>query len=270
MAIAGLAGQLNSVGIEGYKLLSSTAQPLGRDYQVLALMLDAEKRYLEKWAEAWIHSQTGKTIDPSHQNYRLAMTTLAQISALFAQLIEYSSRYGINCDSSPRKRDILRGLIPMPFRRLFVSPHRHPERLLPNQSGLDRGSIKLLIKPGLLSLDQIKPNLANEVYRLKKSAEVLQKTLPAKRKLRWSVVDADKFEHLIVQLKDHNETLNKILPLGSNSQCLSGLFTLLEFLSSEVRQLIIFKEIFTLSHPRSQFLYNFPSVATIGSAVGRI
>jgi hypothetical protein len=136
--------------------LLSTARSLGRDYQVLSFKLDAEKRYLEKWAEVWIH---GETIDPSHRDYRFAVAALAQISGVFAELAEYSSRYGITCDSSPTICDAIRNIVPMRFRQLSVSPHRHTECPPPPQAGLDRNSIELLTNPDLLSSDDIRlPN----------------------------------------------------------------------------------------------------------------
>jgi len=187
--------------------LLSTARSLGRDYQVLSFKLDAEKRYLEKWAEVWIH---GETIDPSHRDYRFAVAALAQISGVFAELTEYSSRYGITCDSSPTIRDAIRNIVPMRLRQLSVSPHRHTESSPPPQAGLDRNSIELLTNRGLLSSDDIRPDLEDEVNRLKRSAEILQKILPAKKKLRWTVIDKDKFENLIGRLKEYNNTLHKM------------------------------------------------------------
>jgi hypothetical protein len=214
--------------LEGYNLLS-TARSLGRDYQVLSFKLDAEKRYLEKWAEVWIH---GETIDPSHRDYRFAVAALAQISGVFAELAEYSSRYGITCDSSPTIRDAIRNIIPMRLRQLSVSPHRHTESPPPPQAGLDRNSIELLTNPNLLSSDDIRPDLEDEVNRLKRSAEILQKILPAK-------IDKDKFENLIGRLKEYNDTLHKILPMSSNLPFQRGQFASLEAVSGGVGRLIV-------------------------------
>lgn len=213
----------------------STARSLGRDYQVLSFKLDAEKRYLEKWAEVWIH---GETIDPSHRDYRFAVAALAQISGVFAELAEYSSRYGITCDSRPTIRDAICNIIPMRLRQLSVSSHRHTESPPPPQAGLDRNSIELLTNPDLLSSDDIRPDLEDEVNRLKRSAEILQKILPAKQMLRWTVIDKDKSENLIGRLKEYNDTLHKILPISSNCPFQRGQFASLEALSGGVGQLI--------------------------------
>jgi hypothetical protein len=43
----------------------------------------------------------------------------------------------------------------------------------------------------------MRPDLEEEKNRLKESTKSLQKALPAKSKLRWSVVDKDKFGSLI-------------------------------------------------------------------------
>jgi hypothetical protein len=214
MAVVGLAGQLFNASMAGYELLEK-AKSFGRDYEELSWRLDAEKLALEKWAEAWVRNQSNR----SDRDYRFAVTTLARILALFAELVEYSSRYGIegmdsNRDSEPsttatRKRDILRQKISVSWRSLHP-----PKTPTATQSGLDQDCIELLSNPALLESEQSKPDLEKEVNRLKESAKSLQKTLPAKSKLRWSVVDKDKFENLIQQLEKYNKTLNRILPVS--------------------------------------------------------
>jgi hypothetical protein len=70
----------------------------------------------------------------------------------------------------------------------------------------------------------MRPDLEEEKNRLKESTKSLQKALPAKSKLRWSVVDKDKFGSLIRQLKEYNELLNRILPVSPESPQRKDLF----------------------------------------------
>jgi hypothetical protein len=229
MAVIGLAGQLFDASLAGYNLLE-TARSFGQDYQDLSLRLEAEKLILQQWAETWVLGQsTDRKINHSHRNYRFAVTTLARISALFAEILEYSSKYGIesmdgSCGPPKRKRDIIPHKISASVRSLLSHPL--PKNLTPtrSKSGLDTDSIKLLSNPALLGSEQIRPDLEEEVNRLKASAKRLQNTLPAKSKLRWSVVDKDKFGELIQQLKEYNEILNRLLPVGPESPQPKGLF----------------------------------------------
>jgi hypothetical protein len=204
MSVVGLAGQLFNASLAGYNLLE-TAQSFGRDYEDLRYRLTAEKLVLQRWAQAWVLDQSNRKID---REYRFAVTTLARISALFAELLEYSSRYGIEgMDVTPRrKRDVVRQIL----------RSHPPPNATSTLSGLDQDGdgIELLSNPDLSELDQIKPEFKEEVKRLNESAKSLQKALPAKSKLRWSVVDKDKFGNLIQRLKEYNETLNKVLPIS--------------------------------------------------------
>jgi len=245
MAVVGLAGQLFTASLEGYNLLS-TAQSFGRDYDDLCFRLDTEKLCLEKWAEAWVLDQSSRQINPSDRDYRFAVATLARISAVFAELLEYSS-YGMHCDRGPRKRDVIQQRL----RSLF----RSAEEPSVNPPGLDQDSINLLNNPSLLNFDQIRPGLEEEVKRLSYSAESLQKALPVGRKLRWSMFDKDKFENLIARLKEHNMNLNRILPVSPNSSHPRGwLYVIsLEILSGEAKGLTLYlKRGFDLPHLPSQ------------------
>ena len=211
MAVVGLAGQLFTASLEGYKFLA-TAQSFGRDYEDLCFRLDTEKVLLEKWGEAWVLDQGSRQIHRSDRDYRHAVATLARISAVFAELLEYSS-YGMDCDSGPRKRDVIPQRLRSLFRPLAISSSSTEEPSV-NPPGLDQDSINLLNNPSLLNFDQIRPGLEEEVKRLSYSAESLQKTLPAGRKLRWAMIDKEKFENLITRLKEHNMNLNRILPVS--------------------------------------------------------
>ena len=201
-----------------------------------------EKLCLKKWGEAWVLDQSSRQIHPSDPDYRFAIATLARISAVFAELVKYSSY----CDR-PRKRDAipqrLRGLFrPLaisssPAEQASVDPAAEEPSV--NPPGLDQGSIKLLTNPSLLNFEQIRPGLKEEVERLRYSAESLQKTLSAGRKLRWSTIDKERFENLITRLKEHNEYLNRILPVSPKSSHPRGpLYVIsLEILSGEVKEL---------------------------------
>jgi len=226
LAVVGLAGQLFTASLEGYKFLA-TAQSFGRDYEVLCFRLDTEKVLLEKWGEAWVLDHSSRQIDRSDRDYRHAVATLARISAVFAELLEYSS-YGLDCDSGPRKRDVIQQRLRSLFRPLAISlsPAKEPSV---NPPGLDRDSIKLLNDPSLLKFEQIRPELKEEVERLRSSAESLQKTLPAGRKLRWTMIDKEKFENLITRLKEHNKNLNRILPVSPKSPHPTGLLTVISY-----------------------------------------
>ncbi|KAF8241266.1 hypothetical protein K440DRAFT_633246, partial [Wilcoxina mikolae CBS 423.85] len=212
LAVVGLAGQLFSASLEGYKLLSA-AQSFGRDYEDLSYRIEAEKLYLEKWAEAWVNGQNRRQIDPSRRDYRFAVTTLARIAALFAEVLEHNSRYGIDYDHSPRKRDMVRQLVSAPLQRLSSTTRGSQ----PTPSGLDQNSVELLASPRLLQLDQVMPDLKDEMNRLEECAKTLQRSLPTKKKVRWSVVDKPKFEGLLARLTEYNEILYKIFPIDSNS-----------------------------------------------------
>jgi hypothetical protein len=135
---------------------------------------------------------------------------------------------GTGTDTSTRKRDYLLQLIPGSFRSRSSSSHRPSKNPGPISTppGLDQHSIKLLSNPTLLETQQIsmRPDLEEEKNRLKESTKSLQKALPDKSKLRWSVVDKDKFGSLIRQLKEYNELLNRILPVSPESPQRKDLF----------------------------------------------
>jgi hypothetical protein len=70
MAVIGLAGQLFDASLTGYTLLE-TAQSFGKDYEDLRYQLTTEKRFLEKWAKAWVHDQGhgDQKMEPDHEDY---------------------------------------------------------------------------------------------------------------------------------------------------------------------------------------------------------
>jgi len=231
----------------------STARSFGRDYEDLCFRLDIEKLCLKKWGDAWVLDQSSRQIHPSEPDYRIAIATLARISAVFVELLEYLSY----CDR-PRKRDVITQRLRGVFRPLAISsspadepsvnppaeePSVNPPAEEPsvNPPGLDQDSIKLLTNPSLLDFEQIMPGLKDEVERLRYSAESLQKSLSAGRKLRWSMIDKEKFESLITRLKVHNKYLNRILPVSPKSSHPRGpLYVIsLEILSGELRGLHI-------------------------------
>ncbi|KAI5842037.1 hypothetical protein BZA05DRAFT_208713 [Tricharina praecox] len=217
IAVVGLAGQLVKASVEGYNLLS-TIQSFGREYADLSHRIDTEKRWLEKWADVWV-LESNRKIDPSHCDFRFAVSTLARISAVFLELLEYSSKYGLQYDRQ-RKRDSVRQLFRLPSRTSPIPSHR-PTDGPGTQTGLDQDSIKLLTNPTLLSLGRIMPGLEDEVKDLKRSAERLQKTLPTMKKLQWSLLGRNRVEDLIGQLKEYNESLQRILPVGPQPRDLS-------------------------------------------------
>jgi len=197
----------------------SDAKSFGRDYEDIAYKIEAEKLYLEKWAEAWVLEQSRRQIDPSRRDYRFAVTTLARIAALFAEVLEHSSNYGVDYDHSPRKRDEIRRFVSAPLQRLFLMTRISDS----TPSGLDQNSVELLSSPRLLQLDRIAPDLKDEMNRLDQCAKTLQRSLPIKKKVRWSVVDKPKFESLLAKLTKYNEMLNKIFPIESSSHTAKGL-----------------------------------------------
>jgi len=214
LAVVGLAGQLCTAILKGHDYLS-TAQSFGGDYARLRLRLDTEQHFLEKWAEAWELDQNSRQIHPSDRDYRLAIATLAQILEVFAELLKCSS-YGMDCDPGPRKRDVIPQRIRTLFRPLAISSSPAEELSV-------QGIIKRLNNPSLLNFGQIMPGLEEEVERLRDSAKSFQKALPTWRKLRWSMIDKDKFENLITRLKEHNMNLNRILPVSPKSPHPRGL-----------------------------------------------
>jgi len=137
-----------------------------------------------------------------------------------AELLEYSSKYGApDGDRRPRKRDSGRAL----YQSFSVSLRRTQKTPQPIQPQLSQDIAELLTQSRLMSLYQIRPELENEVERLKSSTESLQSALPTLKKLRWAFVDKDKFERLIGQLKEYNESLNRTLPAVGVTPQLRGL-----------------------------------------------
>jgi len=221
IAVVGLANQL----LTGYNLLA-TAQSFGRDYENLEFRLTTEKHCLEKWVKEWARDHGGR----SDGEQRFAINVLARISNILAELLEYSSKYGTpDNERGPRKRDSARAL----YQSFSNSLRRTQKSPQPIQPQLNQEVVELLTQSRLLSLCQIRPELENEVKRLKDSTESLQRALPTLKKLRWAFVDKDKFEGLIGQLKECNKSLNRVLPTagaGSGAPPLRGLpyFTPLE------------------------------------------
>jgi len=207
IAVVGLADQL----LTGYNLLS-TARSFGRDYGDLDLRLATEKLCLEKWAKAWAQDHRSR----SDAEQRFAINVLARILTVLTELLEYSSRYGApEGDRGPRIRDRIRA----PFQSIIVSFRRAHESPQPNQTRPNQEVAELLTQSSLLSLYQIRPELENEVERLRDSSESLQRALPTLKKLRWAFVDRDKFERLIGQLKEYNKSLNRaLLAVGVRSK----------------------------------------------------
>ena len=254
IAVVGLANQL----LTGYNLLS-TARSFGRDYGDLDFQLTAEKLCLEKWAEAWAQDHRNR----SDNEQCFAIDALARISVVLAELLEYSSKYGMpDGDRSPRKRDSARALyqsISDSFGRTQKSPQLIQPQLSPDV-------VELLTQSHLLSLYQIRPELENEVERLRAGAESLQRALPTMKKLRWAFVDKDKFERLIGQLKGYNETLNRaLLPARPSPRGLPSLL-LLSCLGAYTH----LKQGSNLMRLSSHYQCNFHSLATTCSVEERI
>jgi len=202
IAVVWVANQL----LTSYNLLS-TARSFGQDYGDLDFRLRAEKRCLKTWAKAWALDHRGRSDD----DVRFAMDVLARISTVLAELLEYSSKYGTP-DRGPRISGA-RALC-QSFSDSLRRTQKSPQPIKPR---LDQDVVELVTQSSLLGLYQIKPELEKEVERLKNSTESLHKALPMMKKLRWAFVDKDKFESLISQLKDYNETLNRTLPTASVS-----------------------------------------------------
>jgi len=215
IAVVGLANQL----LAGYNLLS-TARSFGRDYGDLDFQLTAEKLCLEKWAEAWEQDRRNR----SDNKQRFAIDALARILAVLAELLEYSSKYGMpDGDRGPQKHD---SSLPL-YQSISVPSGRTQKNPQPIQTELNPDVVELLTQSHLLSLYQIRPELENEVERLRTSTESLQRALPTMKKLRWAFVDKDKFERLIGQLKGYNETLNRaLLPARPSPRGLPSLLLL--------------------------------------------
>jgi hypothetical protein len=221
LAIVGLAGQLFEASLKGYNLLE-TAQSFGKDYEDLTYQLNTEKLFLEKWAKAWVPDRSNHQMEPSasHGDYLYAVNTLARITAVFAELSKYSAMYDLPVDGGrPTKRDAIIERLPSNLR-----PHcRQKIPTSTTQSGVDQGMIKLLDNPRLVDFDHKTSSLAKEVEALKTSAESLQKALSPLNKLRWSVIDRDKFEGFIRKLKQYNENLDRILPVSPKAPQQGGL-----------------------------------------------
>jgi hypothetical protein len=216
LAVVGLAGQLLGASLAGYNLFSTT-RSFGKDYEELRWQFDAERLHLEEWAKTRIDGRGCLKLDLSDPRYRFTVTTLARISAVFAELPEFHSKYGSEENRGRRASRVVHELVSKSLKSLSLGRSEG----LPStaSSALDQASIELLKNP---RLTLVGPDLANEVARLKDSAEGLQQMLSTRRKLQWSAIDKARLEELVKRLKNYNESLNKILPAGNDMTAKSG------------------------------------------------
>jgi hypothetical protein len=201
----GLAGRLFGAILAGY---NSAVQSFGHDYEEIRSQFNAERLYLEKWAEAWIDGRGCLKMDLSNPHYWLIVTTLVRMLAVFTELSESHSKHVVDRHHRESKGLAFRKI----FSRLLPSSAR-PE--IPPSSpsfGIDRASIELLKNPGLIS---VRPELENELIHLRNSAEGLQKMLSSGVGLHWSAVDNTRLKGLLNQLKTYNQDLKFIPPIES-------------------------------------------------------
>jgi hypothetical protein len=216
----GLAGKLFGASLAGYNLFS-TAQSFGQDYEELHWKFDAEKLYLQKWARAWIDGRGCLKMDLRDPHYQFTVTTLARISAVFAELPEFHSKYGLKPDGR-RKRRAVQELVSSSLK--FLSLTRFGSSPSSRPTGVNQTSIEILNNP---RLTLVGPDLKNEVALLKNSAEGLQQMLSTGGKLQWSAIDKARLEGLVKRLRYYNASLNKILPVVPDPPIKSGWFTTL-------------------------------------------
>lgn len=215
MAVVGLAGQLFTASLEGYKILSNAAS-FGPDYGEFVWRVNQEEQVLLKWADCWLNSAQ-QQLDASNRSHQHAVATLARIVAVFADIKTFNSKYGLSSSStaeinrpasaiSPaesrgRTRHLLAGL----SKKMLRS--RSPRPPMISEESIDR-----LEKSLPLAQQKTVSGLRDEVSRMEAAAIQLQQSLPTWRKLHWAVTDKDKVKFLTERLKGYNEALYRILP----------------------------------------------------------
>jgi hypothetical protein len=151
--------------------------------------MEKEKLRLSQWAGYWLppsssNSAEGRAVgrlDPKKEIHQHAVTTLARIAAVFADIETFNSKYGLTSSSTEGKEKGWR-------QRLLEKIHR------PRQPVIDEKNIDKLESSLPLALQHPKmvPELKSEVTKMSKAAEKLQQSLPAWHKLRWAVTDKNK------------------------------------------------------------------------------
>jgi hypothetical protein len=155
-------------------------------------------------------------MDLGDSHYQFTVTTLARISAVFAELPEFHSKYGLKPDGRGKRRAV-QELVSSSLKSLSLT--RFGSSPSSRLTGVNQTSIEILSNPRLALVG---PDLKNEVALLKNSADGLQQMLSMGEKLQWSAIDKAWLEGLVKRLKNYNSSLNKILPVDSNLPIQSG------------------------------------------------
>ncbi|KAF8464152.1 hypothetical protein BDZ91DRAFT_849936 [Kalaharituber pfeilii] len=165
---------------------------IGNTHDSVLHDLRREGLRLKRWKYAWglgnTSSLQSQQLDPSNEQYRFAVATLARIVAVFTKVAELQARYQGEPEKNDkhRKRDSLRfGHLASQFRP--KSPH--PE-------GLPTIVIDLQKNPTILTNKQLFPGINEEIISLIRIAQNIQQSVHTYRKRRWASIDKTKCEEL--------------------------------------------------------------------------
>jgi hypothetical protein len=213
LGVLGVAGQFYGTALMGYQLLE-TASSIGDDYGKFTWRLRTEQLRLKEWGTVWnIGDEQGRQAQNiSDETYRLIVITLARLTGVLLDVEQLRGRYGIRVTVSSGGSGSGSGGTRKGFRRRVAAifgKDRPPQ--IPNLSE----QIAALDSQTFIG-DEVKhPEIAAEMVRLGESAAAVKAALPAMARIKWAVLDKDKSEKLIQDVREYNEALHQLLPLPS-------------------------------------------------------
>jgi hypothetical protein len=214
LGVIGVAGQFYNTALQGYQLLE-TASAVGDDFGKFTWRLRTEQARLKEWGTVWnIGDEEGRQAQKiSDETYRLVVITLARLTGVLLDVEQLRGRYGIRVTVSGGgggggngggKRKGFR-------RRVAAIFGKDQPPQIPNLNE----QIAALDSQTFIG-DEVKhPEIAAEMVRLGESAAAVKAALPALARIKWAVLDKDKSEKLIQDVREYNEALHQILPLPS-------------------------------------------------------
>jgi len=205
--VIGLAAQLYTSALRGYEILD-TASSIGDDMGKFAWRLRTEQLRLKKWGDTWnigdIEERQEQKI--TDETYRLVVVTLARLTGVLLDVDRLRASYGISGTVVADKKRF-------EFRKRIKACFGVTEKP-PAVPGLQE-NLATLENQTFIGEDIKHPDIAAEMVRLSETAVALKSALPGMSRIRWAVMDKDKSEKLIQDVREYNEALYKILPLPS-------------------------------------------------------
>ncbi|KAK3491087.1 prion-inhibition and propagation-domain-containing protein [Neurospora hispaniola] len=188
IGVIGLAGVLKScVELFGY---FSTYHSYGHDYNLLDAKLHVEKAVLLQWADRvrLLHEDYDRRLD--NPTIREAVShILSSITHLLSETSSLQQRYGVE------QRD---------------GPHS-----------------QLLVSQSSAIVSSLMEKFKNDYNTMQLRIHHRKATTPASDKLRWMIVDKDKFNTLIAELSHFTSKLDALLPGDSSERTVSLLASLI-------------------------------------------